>query len=1283
MDSVCKQNLLEVVARGCTIVTELQRLVELIPEPFKCDRASKDSPLYLDSNKTHTIYDIISDFSYFNDVEAFERRVEASETLKRADQNLSDAYLHTLTRFYLTFESVQRYASDLNSFSLEMEQDLLLGHSIESLIANNESCQLICEAYFLLGYMLIFTDNNFHGGFRERIIVSYYRYSSHRSSPNSCLDLTCNLMRKTGFCSPQQQASRIKNVQPYRPDGYPESFLSRVSVSDSLINLLIAKLQSVDIYSQTNLGFVHTDHRSAALAHQASMIYVLLYFCPDILKTQRSRMREITDKFFYDHWTVSLHMGDLVNIIEAWYPYKAARESLMQLFEAEYVNNLVVQNNMKFEKVSRKIDQFLQEGWLDEETILENYTQIFSEIRSANFLLRWMLLQSQINSGWQPDLSISISQITAGRIPGKGILCDFFQSLAKLEAQFASMLAKIMDEKSRIISESKTKASDILTELIEIFSAIKPARWIQSGSNSNLIDMLDKARSSLSQFDSEKPQMSEFIIRIIRDLESSKETHFDGQSLQVVQLFASVKTSLMRILRSLNLTSESRVALQSVSDMSYAWKIMEDFTVHMRRRIWEDPGVVKSIEPSFHKLASAFEPHLHRIRQANAEKDLISVSRYYSSKMISFCREVLFIVPSVISECISEISEIQRTRIPDNVSKISTENLKHLATSEERSKILKLTLKISHYAESMLKMRETTVGLIRVDSRRMLEDGMRRELVNKISSIMREKLVEVPSQRATNNNSDLVRAKKEISERLDQLQEALNMYKRSFEYVQDYLNIHSLWIWQGELSRVINLDLDQATRALTGDCNFLKKESPSQSVDQQCIYQPMKLMTSSANPDYLDSSIVYQLFDVILKLSDPRATIFDEQMSSWHEQRSLTKTTMDLQVFETILAGLGACGLNAIDSLCCTMLRLEIKSLDSFVSSSLDLSSLRIQDGRTQPNGLVEVLMSLIRIQRDQQSSRDSNIKLASKQISLALAKTLASSERLISHLLRIGQLECIRKCIKFNLSSKSMHEARNIYSCLDALNGSLLAAIKANKISETSVRKSNQQKSRRNSEDSNGNGESISDGNSTWACRLGSSQSQIMCELTNHLDFIGLSDPESKLYTLGLSFVTCSDELDVRESLAVELIALILLDQSSKFHFSRSINGFLPRKSKTFYESSHTVDGQTLLIGLRTFMSHWQPFLGNPSKKKNCNAQVGLRCLLKTLSFYARCLLDIPGDQSKSLQDLPLELANTILIMSELIRLSRDSPEFLLADSYLPKFIIDSHLLTRDRMND
>ena len=112
---------------------------------------------------------------------------------------------------------------------------------------------------------------------------------------DSNVDDVCKLLRGTGFsASPGAK----------RPLQYPESYFGRVPINQTFVNMVIGRLRSDDLYNQVS-AYPFPEHRSTALATQASMLYVILYFAPEILHGQQAKMREIVDKHFPDNWVWS------------------------------------------------------------------------------------------------------------------------------------------------------------------------------------------------------------------------------------------------------------------------------------------------------------------------------------------------------------------------------------------------------------------------------------------------------------------------------------------------------------------------------------------------------------------------------------------------------------------------------------------------------------------------------------------------------------------------------------------------------------------------------------------------------------------------------------------------------------------------------------------------------------------------------------------------------------------------------------------------------------------
>lgn len=49
----------------------------------------------------------------------------------------------------------------------------------------------------------------------------------------------------------------------------------------------------------------------------------------------------------------------------------------------------------------------------------------------------------------------------------------------------------------------------------------------------------------------------------------------------------------------------------------------------------------------------------------------------------------------------------------------------------------------------------------------------------------------------------------ELMPKLKEMAAAMDGFHRSFEYIQDYVNIYGLKIWQEEVSRIINYNVEQ------------------------------------------------------------------------------------------------------------------------------------------------------------------------------------------------------------------------------------------------------------------------------------------------------------------------------------------------------------------------------------------------------------------------------------------------------------------------------------------
>lgn len=150
------------------------------------------------------------------------------------------------------------------------------------------------------------TETHFPGVVRERMLVSYYRYSAQKaSSHDSSVDEVCKLLRSSSSATHYHEDlfrySQTSKIKILSNSNNCFDVCRRVPVNIDYVEQVVGRLRTDDLYHQM-VAYPLPQHRSTALATQAAMLFVCLYFCPSTLHNQTASMRETVDKFFPDNW---------------------------------------------------------------------------------------------------------------------------------------------------------------------------------------------------------------------------------------------------------------------------------------------------------------------------------------------------------------------------------------------------------------------------------------------------------------------------------------------------------------------------------------------------------------------------------------------------------------------------------------------------------------------------------------------------------------------------------------------------------------------------------------------------------------------------------------------------------------------------------------------------------------------------------------------------------------------------------------------------------------------
>uniref|UniRef100_A0A674AIM8 WASH complex subunit 5 n=1 Tax=Salmo trutta TaxID=8032 RepID=A0A674AIM8_SALTR len=950
-NNLCGQAVLRIVSRGNAIIAELLRLSDFIPAVFRLK----------DKSDQQKYGDIICDFSYFKGPEYYDSKLEAKPDLQDLDDEFRENNIEILSRFYLAFESVHKYIVDLIRYLDDLYEGVYIQQTLETVLLNEDGKQLLVKNIF--NYFIKMDRGT---NYTCPVCLS----SAARSSADSNLDDICKLLRSTGYSS--QSGAK-------RPANYPESYFQRVPISSTFISMVIGRLRSDDIYNQVS-AYPLPEHRSTALANQAAMLYVCLYFIPSILQTQQAKMREIVDKYFPDNWVISVYMGITVNLVEAWEPYKAAKIALNYTLDSANIREQASRYSVSMEGLRPQIQQLLKEGFLREEIVLDNIPKLLNCLRDCNVSIRWLMLHTA-DSAYDPNnkrLRQIKDQVINDSKYNPKILFQLLLDTAQFEFTLKEMFKQMLSEKQLKWESYRTEGSERMTELAEVFSGVKPLTRVEKNENLQAwFREISKQIESLNYEDSTAAGRK--TVQLIQALVEVQEFHQLESNLQVCQFLADTRKFLHQMIRTINIKEEVLITMQIVGDLSYAWQIIDSFTSIMQESIRVNPSMVTKLRATFLKLASALDLPLLRINQANSP-DLLSVSQFYSGELVTYVRKVLQIIPESMFTSLAKIIKLQIHAIMEVPTRLDKDKLKDYAQLGARYE---------------------------VDPKQLLEDGIRKELVRRVAYALHKGLIFNPKAKTS-----------ELMPKLKEMAATMDGFYRSFEYIQDYVSIYGLKIWQEEVSRIINYNVEQ-------ECNsFLRTKIQ----DWQSVYQSTHIPIPKFPSVDESATFIGRLCREILRITDPKVTCYMDQLNTWYDLKTHQEVTNN-RLFSEIQDTLGTFGLNGLDRLLCFMI---VKELQNFLSV--------FQKTILRDKAMVDVFKAMLSAVNPVKGI----VANASKVYANAVAKTQKIWGPYLESIMKVGQMQILRQQIANELNYSCKFDSKHLAAALENLNKSLLADIEA-----------------------------------------------------------------------------------------------------------------------------------------------------------------------------------------------------------------------------------------------
>eukprot|EP01099_Mayorella_cantabrigiensis_P008841 TRINITY_DN879_c0_g1_i1.p1 TRINITY_DN879_c0_g1~~TRINITY_DN879_c0_g1_i1.p1 ORF type:complete len:527 (-),score=105.09 TRINITY_DN879_c0_g1_i1:177-1757(-) len=394
-------------------------------------------------------------------------------------------------------------------------------------------------------------------------------------------------------------------------------------------------------------------------------------------------------------------------------------------------------------------------------------------------------------------------------------------------------------------------------------------------------------------------------------------------------------------------------------------------------------------------------------------------------------------------ETLKLIIDLQTNVIREMPTKVEKDSLREFAQLEDRFKLANATYSVSVFTEGILAMQTTFVGTIKIEPQKLLEDGIRKELVRYIAASM-DKILVFPTGKI-----------EDLENRLQKLAARLDGFRRSFQYIQDYVNIYGLKIWQEEFSRIIHFNVEQ-------ECNsFLKKKIYEWQSAYQSTAIPIPVFAPS---DEKSVNFIGRLARELLTQTDPKKTVFLDQQSGWWD-KSFAREIVGIRTFTLLFSAVEVFSVTGLDKLLSFMI---VKELQAFT-----------QQYRREVDASLKSYLNELKAALEPSTTLPTN---ASKLYYQALSKTSRLWPFFIEQLTKIGQMQLLRRQISNLLNFTCKLDSNLLYNTLNVFNQAILTDVKAHYLNPDIK-------------------------------PYPSEENELLPELTKYLETVGINDPFTKIY--------------------------------------------------------------------------------------------------------------------------------------------------------------------------
>ncbi len=498
-------------------------------------------------------------------------------------------------------------------------------------------------------------------------------------------------------------------------------------------------------------------------------------------------------------------------------------------------------------------------------------------------------------------------------------------------------------------------------------------------------------------------------------------------------------------------------------------------------------------------MRSVLDVPLVRVNEANSP-DLQSISEFWSSELVRFVQRVTECIPHSMFKKLDNIFALQTHKLRELPTKLERTKLRDYVFNQDRQDLAKVTYSIAMLTEGMLRIETTQLGVEVIEPSVLLEMGVRKQLVKRMTRVLQRSLAFdlKAAKGSTAANFFGVSSKgagaKPFEEKLVQTSRHLQGIRRSLEYIQDYMQVHGLAVWQEEMCKLVWLMTERELRTRGGGKALASRQGAGHGASSaanksfstekeekfdyllEAIEFEMELSGGGKSSPSVAQTFLGSCCDELIHLTSPFETIYSFSLCGWFDAAT-GKEEVGLNTFELIREALAVCGTHGLDQI------LQLETFNSIRVISLHLNKMLANFFRDEISHLRQLMVA-----------KDGKWADEFARVVAGVTKSKQVKHIYRRYLPLIGQCQLIRRHVAIELSNRAKLESATYIRSLQCLNQSLIRHEKQ------------QQQQHRQQE----GGESAAGAENVDNISV---ESKLLEKVARHLEYSGLHDPLLKVY--------------------------------------------------------------------------------------------------------------------------------------------------------------------------